>query len=275
MLDPNRLCIHHATVQERWSMPEFIDGMVRHGVGSVAILRDKLAACGVSEGAKRLEGAGLVVTSLCAGGLVTTPDAAEAVRAMDEFRRAIDEAAEIGAGSLMFVTGGVDPRDKSLEATRDRVLERLAAIAPYARAAGLKIALETLHPMRCAARSLISTLSIANDFCDALSDDEVFGVAIDTYAVWWDPNLAAEIKRAGRRIINFHVADWLQDTCDLRLDRGMPGDGLIDLPGIRRMVEDAGYEGYIEIELFSARDWWKRDPDEVVRIIKERYQTAV
>ncbi|MET8523952.1 sugar phosphate isomerase/epimerase family protein [Nocardioides sp. NPDC004968] len=275
MLDFNRLCIHHATVQERWTMPQFIDGMVQHGVGSVAVLRDKLADCGVSEGAKRLEDAGLVVTSLCAGGLVTTPDEAEAVRAMDEFRRAIDEAARIKAGSLMFVTGGVDPRDKNLDTTRKRVLERLAAIAPHARSAGLKIALETLHPMRCGARSLISTLATANDFCDALADEDVFGIAIDTYAVWWDPALAAQIKRAGRRIINFHVADWLHDTCDLRLDRGMPGDGLIDLPGIRHMVEDAGYEGYIEIELFSARDWWKRDPDEVVRIVKERYQTAV
>lgn len=256
-------------------MPEFIDGMARHGVSAVAVLRDKLADCGVSEGAKRLEQAGLAVTSLCAGGLITTPDEAEAERAMDEFRRAIDEAAAIKAISLMFVTGGVDPRDKNLEATRGRVLERLVAIAPHARAAGVKIALETLHPMRCGARSLISTLSIANDFCDALADDDVFGIAIDTYAVWWDPQLAAEIKRAGPRIINFHVADWLQDTCDLRLDRGMPGDGLIDLRGIRRMVEDEGYVGYIEIELFSARDWWKRDPDEVVRVIKERYQTAV
>ena len=275
MPDEKRLCIHQVTMLERWSLPQFIDGMVRHKVGAVAVWRDKLAECGVSEGAKRLAGAGLAVTSLCAAGLITTPDATEAARAMDELRRAIDDAAAIRAGSLMFVAGGVDPRDKDLAATRARVLDRLRVIAPHARAAGVKLALEPLHPMTCGTRSVLSTLSIANDWCDALAQDDVFGIAIDTYAVWWDPSLAAEIARAGRRILNFHVCDWLADTRDLRLDRGMPGDGLIDIPGIRRLVEAAGYKGFVEVEIFSARDWWRRDPDEVVRIVKERFQTSV
>jgi sugar phosphate isomerase/epimerase len=174
----------------------------------------------------------------------------------------------------MFIAGGVDPRDKSLESTRRRALERLGSLTSYARAAGIKIAIEPLHPMACA-RSVVNSVTIANDWCDALAAEDVYGIAIDTYAVWWDPDLPRELFRAGKRICNFHVADWLDDTQDLRLDRGMPGDGLIDLPAIRRMVEAAGYGGHREIEIFSTRNWWQRDPDDVVRIVKERYQTAV
>ena len=103
----------------------------------------------------------------------------------------------------------------------------------------------------------------------------MFGIAVDTYAVWWDPDLEREIARAGKRIIGFHVNDWLTDTQDLRLDRGMMGDGVIDIAGIRRMVEATGYTGHREVEIFSQRNWWKRDPDEVIRIVKERYQTSV
>ena len=133
-------------------------------------------------------------------------------------RRAIDEAAAIGAGCLVFVAGGVDGRDKRPAAARARTLERLAELAPHARAAGVRIALEPLHPMVCATRSVLSTLALANDWCDALAADDVFGIAVDTYAVWWDPGLEAAIARAGRRICAFHVSDWLADTRDLRLD---------------------------------------------------------
>jgi sugar phosphate isomerase/epimerase len=129
--------------------------------------------------------------------------------------------------------------------------------------------------MACASRSVLTDLRLANDWCDALAAEDVFGIALDTYATWWDPQLAGEIARAGRRIRALHVNDWLVDTCDLRLDRGMPGDGVIDIPAIRRMVEAAGYKGHVEVEIMSARNWWKRDPDEVVRTIKERFATAV
>jgi len=275
MLDEKLLCLHQVTVLERWSMPQFIEGVVRHGVGVVAIWRDRLAQAGVAETARMLGGEGLTVTSLCAAGLVTTPDRLEAAAAMDALRRAIDDAAAIRAGSLMFVAGGVDPRDKGLASTRARVLDRLATLIPHARAAGVKIALEPLHPMTCGSRSVLSTIGIANDWCDALGAEDVFGIAVDTYAVWWDPDLEREVARAGRRICNFHIDDWLADTRDLRLDRGMMGDGLIDIPGIRRMIERTGYTGYREVEIFSQRDWWQRDPDEVIRVVKERYQTAV
>jgi sugar phosphate isomerase/epimerase len=275
MLDESLLCIHQVTVLRQWSLRQLVDGLVRHRVPAVAVWRDKLRECGVAEAARMLEGQGLTVTSLCAAGLVTSPDAGEARAALDDVRRAIEEAAAIRAGSLMFVAGGIDAREKSVASARARVLERLAELAPFARKAGVKLALEPLHPMVCGTRSVLSTMKLANDWCDALGAEDVFGIAVDTYAVWWDPELEAEIARAGSRICAFHVNDWLADTRDLRLDRGMMGDGVIDIPGIRRLVEAAGYKGHREVEIFSERDWWRRDPDEVIGIVKQRYQTAV
>jgi sugar phosphate isomerase/epimerase len=275
MLDEKLLCLNQVTVLAQWSLSEFIEGAVRHRIGAVSVWRDKLKECGVAEASRMLAGSGLEVASLCAAGLISTPDACEARAALDELKRAIDEAAAIRAGCLMFVAGGVDARDKDLRSTRQRVLERLAEAGAHARAAGMRIALEPLHPMACGTRSVLSTMKLANDWCDALAADDVFGIAVDTYAVWWDPDIETQIRRAGRRICAFHISDWLPDTRDLRLDRGMMGDGLIDIPGIRRLVEAAGYEGYREVEIFSERNWWRRDPDEVIRTVKERYQTAV
>ncbi|HML12170.1 MAG TPA: sugar phosphate isomerase/epimerase family protein, partial [Xanthobacteraceae bacterium] len=212
---------------------------------------------------------------LCFAGLISSADAAEARKARDDVRRAIDEAAGVGAACLVFLAGGVDARDKDLAATRARVLDGLAQLAGHARKAGVVIAIEPLHPMSCATRSVLTTLKLANDWCDALAAADVFGIVLDAYVTWWDPELPAQIARAGKRIRAFHVSDWLLDTCDLRLDRGMPGDGVIDLPAIRRMVEAAGYDGHVEVEIMSARNWWKRDPDDVVRTIIERYATAL
>ncbi|MBO0766475.1 MAG: sugar phosphate isomerase/epimerase [Hyphomicrobiaceae bacterium] len=273
-LNESLLAFHQVNVLQKWSMQQFIDGMRRHHIGAIAIWRDKLREHGATAVARMLTGTGLHVTSLCAAGLIATPDPGEGASAIEDVKRAIEEAATIGADSLMFVAGGVDPRDKNLESTRQRVVDRLAGLTSHARAADIRIALAPLHPMACASRSVLNSLRIANDWCDALEAEDVFGIAIDTYAVWWDPDLPRELARAGKRICNFHINDWLEDTQDLRLDRGMPGDGLIDIPGIRRMVEAAGYTGHREIEIFSAR-WWQRDPDEMIRIVKERYHTAV
>jgi sugar phosphate isomerase/epimerase len=118
-------------------------------------------------------------------------------------------------------------------------------------------------------------MKLANEWCDALGAEDIVGIALDAYAVWWDPELAAEIAHAGKRICSFHVNDWLADTQDLRLDRGMMGDGVIDLPALRSSLEAAGYDRYVEVEIFSERNWWRRDADEVIRVIKERAQWAV
>jgi len=275
MADLRRLSINQICVLPQWSLAQAIDGLARHGVGAISVWREKLAEIGVAEAKKRIDGAGLAVSGLCFAGLISSADAAEAAKARDDVKRAIDEAAGIGAECLVFLSGGVDPREKDLPATRARVLDGLGDLADHARQAGVVVAIEPLHPMACATRSVLTTVKLANDWCDALAAEDVFGITLDAYVTWWDPELPAQIARAGKRIQAFHVSDWLVDTQDLRLDRGMPGDGVIDLPAIRRMVEAAGYGGHVEVEIMSARNWWKRDPDDVVRTIVERFATEV
>ncbi len=275
MLNESLLSINQVTVLPQWSLPEAIEGLARNDVRGISVWREKLHQCGVAEAARLLDDHGMSVSGLCFAGMITSPDAAEAARALDDVRRALDEAAAIKAQCLVFVAGGVDPGDKDIRATRARALDRVATLIPHARDVGVPIGLETLHPVICANRSVLSTLGLINDWCDALDADDAVGIVIDTYAVWWDPQLETEIARAGTRIRAFHINDWLPDTQDPRLDRGMMGDGVIDIPAIRRMVEAAGYSGQLEVEIFSKRNWWKRDPDEVVRVVKERFQTAV
>ena len=275
MADINRLSINQICVLPQWSLAQAIDALVRHRVPAISVWREKLHEIGVAEAKKRIDGAGLAVSGLCFAGLISSPDPAEAAKARDDVRRAIDEAAGIGAACLVFLSGGVDLRDKDLASTRTRVLDGLAQLADHARQAGVIIAIEPLHPMACATRSVLTTLKLANDWCDALKAEDVFGITVDAYVTWWDPELAAQIARAGKRIRAFHVSDWLVDTQDLRLDRGMPGDGVIDLKAIRAMVEATGYSGQIDIEIFSTEDWWKRDPAEVLKICLERHQTVV
>jgi len=270
MVEPHRLSIHQVTLPPQLDTPAFVELLARHRVPATSLWREKTRAHGVAATAKLVAEHGIALTGYCFAGLIAAPDGAEAAAARDDVRRALDEAAELGAPCLVFVAGGVDARDRDIAAARARVLEGLAELVPYARSVGVKIALEPLHPMICASRSVLSTVKLANDWCDRLGAEDIVGIAIDTYAVWWDPEIGHEIARAGKRICSFHVSDWLADTQDLRLDRGMPGDGVIDLAGLRRQVEAAGYRGHVEVEIFSQRNWWQCDPDEVVRVIRER-----
>jgi sugar phosphate isomerase/epimerase len=153
------------------------------------------------------------------------------------------------------------------------VRDGIAGLLPYARANNMPLAIEPLHPMYAADRACVNTLRQANDLCDELGDG--IGVAVDIYHVWWDPELEAQVKRAGKRVLAFHVCDWLVPTTDLLLDRGMMGDGVIDIPRIRGWVEATGFNGQCEVEIFSANNWWKRDGDEVLRTCVERHQTVV
>ena len=275
MLDPERLSIHQVTLLPQCTTPEFVGAMTRNHVHCTSLWRDKTREYGVARTARLIADAGMKLSGYCWGGLITSPEAAEATAARDEVRRALDEAALLKAPCLVFVAGGVDTRDRNIADARKRALDGVADLVPHARSVGVKIALEPLHPMICATRSVLSTIALANDWCDHLGAEDIVGIAVDTYAVWWDPALATEIARAGKRICSFHVSDWLVDTQDLRLDRGMMGDGVIDLAAIRRMMETAGYDGYVEVEIFSQRNWWTREPDDVIAIIKERAQTAV
>jgi sugar phosphate isomerase/epimerase len=267
------LSINQATTRAQWSLEQAIAGYAKQGVRGIAIWRDKLSECGVKPAAAALKAAGMTVTGLCRGGMFPATDRAGRQAAIDDNKRAIDEAVGVGAQCLVLVVGGMAPGSKDIAGARDQVRDGIAAILPYARAARMPLAIEPLHPMYAADRACVNTMKHANDLCDELGAG--LGIAVDVYHVWWDPELEREIRRAGKqRILAFHVCDWLVPTTDLLLDRGMMGDGVIDIRKIRGWVEDVGYDGFAEVEIFSANTWWKRDPDEVVRVCAERHRSV-
>ncbi len=275
MSDFSRLAINQFTTLQQWSLPQAIEGFARNGVHAIGVVRDKLHEVGVAEAKRLLDAHEMKVTCLCVGGLLTDSDPDRFRANLDSTRRTIDEAAELEADCVVFVAGGLPAGSKDLAAARARCLEGLAEVLPYAKATGVTVGLEPLHPMICSFRSCLSTLGQANDWIEALGAGPELGIVVDVYHVWWDPEMEREIERAAGRIVSFHVCDWLMDTTDLRLDRGMMGDGVIDIRRIRRLVEATGYDGYREVEIFSERNWWRRDPDEVVEITKERYLSDV
>ena len=271
--DPARLALNAITTKA-WTLAQAIDGCVRHGIGGITVWRDRLGEMGLKPAVQALKASGLAVTGLCRGGMFPAPDPAGRKAAIEDNLRAVDEAEAIGAACLILVVGGLPAGSKDIAGAREQVKDGIAAVLPHARKAGVPLAIEPLHPMQAADRACINTLGQALDLCDALDPGRTgaLGVALDVYHVWWDPELAKQVARAGRsRLLAHHICDWLVPTTDLAFDRGMMGDGIIDLPRIRALVEGAGYTGYSEVEIFSARDWWQRDPDDVLRIMKERY----
>ena len=265
--DPTRLSLNTATVKQQWNLAQAIEGCARQGIRAISPWRDKLAEMGLKKAVAAINANGLGVSGLCRGGFFTAKDW------LDDNRRAIEEAHVLEADCLVLVVGGLPRGSKDLGKARDRVKESIAMILPEARAAGVPLAIEPLHPMQAADRACVNTLEQALDLCDALGDG--VGVAVDAYHTWWDPKLEAQIARAGRRrILGYHICDWLVPTRDLLNDRGMMGDGVIDLPRIRSWVEAAGYAGMHEVEIFSALDWWQRDPDEVLRVCRERFASV-
>ena len=266
------LAINSATVKA-WSLEQLAEGCARAGISAIAPWRDIVQACGVEKAGRSIRANGLDVSCLCRGGMFPAADEAGRRAALDDNKRAVDEAVGIGARCLVLIAGGLPKGSKDIAGARQQVRDGLAALLDYARSAKMPLAIEPLHPMYAADRACVNTLAHANDLCDELG--EGLGIALDVYHVWWDPDLARQIARAGKRIITYHVCDWLVPTTDLLLDRGMPGDGAIALRDIRAMVEATGYDGHIDVEIFSAQNWWKRDPDEVLRICLERHQTVV
>ncbi len=271
-LGPERLSLNTATVREQWNLSQCIDGCVRHGFGGIAPWRDKLQEMGTSAAARSIRDAGLQVTGVCRGGWFTESGVLDS-EVLDDNRRAVDEAEEIGAACLVMVVGGLSADSRDLPAAWRLVEDGLAATLEYARTAEVKIAIEPLHPMYAADRACVNTMRQALDICDRLG--EGIGCAVDVYHVWWDSELDDQIARAGRdRLLAFHICDWLVPTRDMLTDRGMMGDGVIDIPRLRHMVERCGFTGLSEVEIFSANDWWRRDADEVLGTIAERAKTA-
>jgi sugar phosphate isomerase/epimerase len=280
--DSGLLSLNTATVRAQWDLPAIVDGCARHGIRGISPWRDQVAKAGLKESAARIRDAGLVLSGYCRGGMFPTVDREGRRAALDDNKRAVDEALTLGAPCLVLVVGGLPKdrdgtiRSKDLQGAREMVRDGIGDLLEYARPAGMPLAIEPLHPMYAADRACVNTMAHANALCDELGAG--LGIAVDAYHVWWDPDLEKEIERAGNatpsRLLAYHICDWLVPTTDLLLDRGMMGDGVIDLPSLRSWMERAGYRGMHEVEIFSANNWWKRDPDEVLMTVKARHREA-
>jgi len=266
--DFSRLCVHTITTKP-WSIKQATQRYAAAGVKGVTVWRQWLDGRDVAKVGRDLRDAGLAVVSLCRGGFFPAPDAAGRKAAIDDNLRAVDEAVQLGAPLIVLVCGAV-PR-QALSVSRQQIADGIRAILPRARQAGVKLAVEPLHPMYADSRSAINTLRQANDACDEI-DDPLAGVAVDVYHLWWDPELKEQIARSGRagRIFAFHVCDWRTPTEDLLNDRGLMGEGCINIREIRGWVEDQGFQGFVEVEIFSNR-YWAMDQDEFLEKIKRAY----
>lgn len=255
-----------------WSPERTIAACAERGYGGMVFWRREIESRAAEIG-NRVRAAGMSVAGLCRTPFLVGPLAPVGRRAvMDDFHAAIDMAAELQAPVLTIVVGGVEPGTKGVGESLKLVVDRVGEVAPYAGARGVKLALEPLNPLYGGNRSCLTTTRDALDLCDAIGAENL-GVAIDVYHVWWDTDLPRQLVRAGRRIFGFHLCDWLADTSDMLLDRGMMGDGVADLRAIRGAVENAGYAGFCEVEIFSANNWWRRDPVDVLNTIVERFRT--
>ena len=269
----SRLSLNQKTTNS-WSLREAIDGCVAAGLSSIGVWREPLAEAGVDSARKWLADAGLRVSSLCRGGFFTASDRASIEAAHDENLRAIDEAAAIGAVTLCLVPGGLPPGDRDLTGARERAAEAIGRLVPYARERGVSLGIEPMNPIYAADRGVVSTLGQALDIAEQFASDEV-GVVLDTFHVWWDPELREQIARAGARIHSYQVCDWITPLpADSLLARGMMGDGHIDFATITRWVAETGYAGDIEVEIFNA-DVWATPGEAVLATMVARYADLV
>ncbi|WP_159272674.1 sugar phosphate isomerase/epimerase family protein [Variovorax boronicumulans] len=282
------LSINTATIRKQSGaevpLDRLIDQCAERGIRAISPWRDQVAAVGLDKVAKQLKAHGIGLSGYCRGGFFPAPDAAGLKAALDDNRRAIDEAKTLDAPCLVLVVGALPgaldgkAAYKDIARARNEVRDGIAASLEYAREVGMPLAIEPLHPMQAADRACINTLEHALDLCDELDAGKtgMLGVALDIYHVWWDPKLQQQIARAGReRLLAYHVCDWLTPTRDLLSDRGMMGDGVVELKKIRGWVEDAGFAGFSEVEIFSNLDWWQRSGAETLDVCIERHKTAV
>jgi sugar phosphate isomerase/epimerase len=282
------LSINTATIRKQLGaevpLDRIIDQCAERGIRAISPWRDQVAAVGLDKVARQLKAHGIGLSGYCRGGFFPAADAAGLKAALDDNRRAIDEAKTLDAPCLVLVVGALPGAlegkvaYKDIGRARGEVRDGIAASLEYAREVGMPLAIEPLHPMQAADRACINTLEHALDICDELDAGKtgMLGVALDIYHVWWDPKLQQQIARAGReRLLAYHVCDWLTPTRDLLSDRGMMGDGVVELKKIRGWVEDAGFAGFSEVEIFSNLDWWQRSGAETLDVCIERHSSAV
>ena len=284
MRDLNRrldLCaINTATLGHRSPIEEVIELVARHGFGGICPWRRDLEGRDARTVARRIRDAGLQVSGYCRSTYLPAADKAAFEAALADNRRAIDQAAALGAACFVMVVGSLPQGSRDLPRARAQVEEGTAILCEHARRANVRLALEPLHPMYANDRSCLNTIEQALDLAERIEPSRgarpLLGVAVDAYHVWWDPHLARDVRRAGmaRRIFAYHVCDWLVPTRDLLMDRGMMGDGVIDLQMLRDQVEQAGYQGLVEVEIFSEQDWWSRSPQEVLSTCADRLQSS-
>jgi len=265
----SQLCIHTITTKP-WKIEEAAKNFSAAGVGGITVWRDALDGRNVRQTGNLLREYNLTIMSLCRGGFFPYKDVSKRNHAIDDNRKAIEEAAQLGTSMLVLVCGA-DP-SQSLEESRKQIRDGIAAVLPDASAAGVKLTIEPLHPMYADTRSAINTLAQANDMAEELNSPFV-GIAVDVYHLWWDPFLEKEIKRCGENgnLSAFHICDWKVPTTDMLLDRGLMGEGCIPVKKIRSWVESAGFTGFNEVEIFSTT-YWKEDQSEFLKKIIKAYR---
>lgn len=266
--DLSRLCIHTITTKP-WSLEQAAQHFSEAGVAGITVWRDAIEGHDAAKCGDLLRAHNLEIVSFCRGGFFPHASSEGRASAIDDNRKAIEDAAALGAPMLVLVCGAVAGQPLAL--SRQQIYDGIAAVLPDAEACGVKLAIEPLHPMYADDRSAINTLSQANDMAEQF-DSPWVGVAVDVYHLWWDPDLQSEIKRCGanNNLFAFHICDWKTPTTDLLLDRGLMGEGCIDLPQIRQWVEDTGFDGFNEVEIFS-NHYWSHDQNLFLKKILEAY----
>ena len=266
--DLSKLCIHTITTKP-WPIETSVEEFGKAGVGGISVWRDALEGRDISKTGDLIRSSGLEIVSLVRGGFFPSFDAGKRKASIEDNRKAIDEAEALGAPMVVLVCGA-EPRI-SLNQSRDQIKAGIEALLPYSEQAGVKLAIEPLHPMYADTRSAINTMEQANDIAEYFNSDQV-GVAVDVYHLWWDSHLEEEIMRCGKNgnLYAFHICDWLSPTTDMLNDRGLMGDGCINVPQIREWVENAGFSGFNEVEIFSKKHW-KEDQHEFLEKIQFAY----
>ena len=269
LTDLSQLCIHTITTRP-WSIEEAAKNYSAEGVKGITVWRDAMANRDIKQTGQLLRDHGLEIVSLCRGGFFPNKEKEKRKLAIEDNLKAIEEASELGTQLIVLVCGA-DPA-QSLEDSRKQIEEGIQTILPQAKAAGVKLAIEPLHPMYADTRSAINTLAQANDMAEQINSPYV-GVAVDVYHLWWDPNLEQEIKRCGDndQLLAFHICDWNSPTVDILLDRGLMGDGCIPVNKIRSWVEATGFDGFFEVEIFSNK-YWQQDQSQFLKKIIKAYK---
>jgi sugar phosphate isomerase/epimerase len=265
----SRLSLNQATVKSL-TLPQTLDLCVRHQIPAVGLWRDRVAELGLSESAAAVRRSGRHVSSLCRGGFFTHPDAAARAAALADNKAAIEEAAILEADALVLVSGGLVPGSRDLGLARRMITDAIAELVPRAQELGVRLGIESLHPMFCADRCVLVRLGDAVDLALLFPADAV-GVVVDTYNVWWDSRLADDLARAHGRIVSYQLGDWVSPLpADALLGRGHLGDGSIDFGPISRQVLAGGYAGYAEVEIFN-QAVWNAPADDTAATVKSRF----